>query len=74
VTQREIRKSDDGGTGEGGTGAEDVLGLENKVTGLPTYKELVNILFSPVFSTVPPSPNFVAFLILHFEFYFDQKS
>jgi hypothetical protein len=35
---------------------------------------LVNILFSPVFSTVPPSPNFVAFLILNFEFYFDQKS
>jgi hypothetical protein len=43
MTWRELTKSD-------GAGAEDILRLEDKVIGLPPYKEPVGFLFSPVFS------------------------
>jgi hypothetical protein len=51
---------------EGSTGAKDVLELENKVLGLPPYKESVGFLFFSVFPTISPSPNFVAFVTLNF--------
>jgi hypothetical protein len=59
-------KSSGGGAGEGGVGAEDVLGLEDKVLGWLPYKESVSFHFYPGFPMVSSSPNFVAFITSKF--------
>jgi hypothetical protein len=42
-------KFGDSSTGEGGVGAEDVQRLEDKVVGLPPYKDLSDFHFFYVF-------------------------
>jgi hypothetical protein len=59
-------KFGDSSTGEGGVGAKDVQRLEDKVVGLPPYKDLSDFHFFYVFSMILSSLNFATFVTSNF--------